>query len=223
MARKPWDAEPKHVVRALAPLRRGTIGERREAARQMLLALMGFGPREVGRFRAGVNPGYQGPNVLPEDEATELAAVAEDMLLELGYEAAAMQLRTRSRSGLWVSARHALGILEAGPPSVWLRLARTPWVGDAVFTSTIRRYRYSPYNDDYLVGRKVDDPRWWYRYAVGGPTWDQRGQPTGWDPDAGYTFQRRGRTLADVLAAKYGSVALTEADRIDGKRRGRRG
>ena len=201
------EREAKSLTRALAPYRSGRQGELRAQVRCMLVRLMGFancddipvGVREIPHWfpkRSGLEP----------DEMYDLSMVAHDALLELGYEAAADML-TRYLQGprggtmnIEIGAKGALENLEGGPPSVMID--RNP-----IITKTIRRYKV-PNGYEYLVGRNVSDPRWWYRFTRGKAVHDQRGQWVGWDEEAGYTFTRRGRTLEDVLAAKYGSVAL---------------
>lgn len=214
------------VTRALAPLRRGRAGELREIVRLMLLRLMEFGPDDFAQFPPGRVPSYFGRRPLLDDdgeassdEAEALTLVAQDGLLELGYEAAAVILGNRKLDHEF-AAREALKNLEAGPPSVWLVSARSPWSGDAVFSDTVRLFRSAESAMEYLVARKVSDPRWWSRYMVGGAVYDKSGQISDWDPSAGYTFQRRGPTLEDVLSAQYGGAALTEE--ITPRRRGRR-
>lgn len=202
--------EAKALTKALAPYRSGRQGELRARVRCMLVRIMGFshcddipvGVREIPhRF-----PRRSG---LELHELYELGVVAEDALRELDYQAAADILNNwRERHGminLEVGAKEALENLESGPPSV--NFDRYP-----VLTRSVRKYA-SPEGGQYIIGRHVHDG-WWYRFAVGKSVHDRRGQWVGWDKDAGYTFQRRGRTLKDALAGLYGSAALTEKDRV---------
>ena len=198
------EREAKALTKALAPYRSGRQGELCVRVRCMLVRLMGFancddipvGVREIPHWfprRSGLEP----------DEMIDFAAVAHDALRELGYDAAADLLTrwgTRNGDVLPVSAREALVNLESGPPSVMID--QRP-----IVTKTIRRYKI-PSGTEYLVGRNVSDPRWWYRFTRGRAVHNGRGDYVGWDSEAGYTFTRRGRSLEDVLAAKYGSVAL---------------
>ena len=210
--RRPWDPEPKRVTRTLASARRGSAGQRREVARRLLLRLMGFASP---RFPPGQIPSHRGPNELAPGEAMEIAIVAADALRELGYEAAAVILSNIDRFGPYVAGRDALENLEAGGPSVWLKNARTPWSGWAVFAASIRRYRRKDGDAEYVIARTVDDPARWWRFLVGGYVYDRTGRIAGWDHGAGYTFQWRGRTLDDVLNATYGGETLTEEQRTD--------
>ena len=142
-------------------------------------------------------------------ELFELGVVAEDALRELNYEAAADILHDwRERYGminLEVGAKEALENLESGPPSVFFD--RYP-----ILTRTVRTYKI-PEGSTYVVGRHADDG-WWYRFVVGKAVHDRSGRWVGWNKENGHTFQRRGRTLKDALAAMYGSAALTEEDRV---------
>ena len=197
--------EAKALTKALAPYRSGLQGALRAQVRCMLVRLMGFancddipvGIRKIPHW-------FPHRSGLSEEELQDLQVVAYDALLELGYEAAAALLTRfdRDMSMLPVSAKDALANLEGGPPSVII----DHW---PIITKTIRRYRV-PDGSEYLVGRNVNDPRWWYRFVRGKAVHNQRGQR-----EAGYTFQRRGDSLEDVLGAKhsvlgakYGSIAL---------------
>ena len=201
------EREAKALTKALAPYRAGRQGQLRAHVRCMLVQLMGFaqcediptGIRKIPHWfpkRSGLEP----------DEMHDMMTVAHDGLLELGYEAAAdklMHFLQGTRGGVWnieLGAKEALENLEAGPPSVMID--RRP-----IITKTIRRYKHSN-GFEYLVGRNAEDPRWWWRFTRGKMVHNQRGDYVGWDHDAGYTFQRRGRSLKDVLASLYGSVAL---------------
>ena len=202
------EREAKALTRALAPYRSGWQGKLRAEVRCMLVRLMGFancddipvGIRKIPHW-------FPGRSGLEPDEMRDMMLVAEDGLRELGYEAAADELTGRFGS-LYVRAKEALENLESGPPSVMIE--REP-----IITKSIRLYDNRPRvwtferkpNAEYLVGRSVSDG-WWHRFARGKAVHNQRGEWVGWDDEAGYTFQRRGRTLEDVLAAKYGSVAL---------------
>ena len=205
--------EAKALTKALAPYRTGLQGQLRAQVRCMLVRLMGFEqcddiPVGVGKIphwfprRSGLEP----------DEMQDMVPVVHDGLLELGYEAAAdllMYFAGGGRMTIEIGAKQALENLESGPPSVMIDR-------DPIITKTIRRYKVPGWTGisveqpdrEYLVGRNVNDPRWWYRFARGKAVHNQRGEWVGWDDEAGYTFQRRGRSLEDVLAAKYGSVAL---------------
>ena len=206
------EREAKTLTKALAPYRSGRQGELRARVRCMLVRLMGFancndipvGIRKIPHHfprRSGLEP----------EEMADLAIVAEDTLRELNYEAAADILNNwRARHGmihLEVGAKEALENLESGPPSVMIDFR-------PIITKSIRRFRVSegrhavPNDTEYLVGRNVYDPRWWYRFIRGKAVHNQRGEWIGWDHEAGYTFQYRGDSLEDVLSAKYGSVAL---------------
>ncbi len=197
--------EAKALTRALVPYRSGRQGELRAQVRCMLVRLMGFEQCDDIPVGVGEIPHrFPRRSGLELNEMRDMMMVAHDGLLELGYEAAAEKLTdwTRGSSGggtlhIEIGAKEALENLESGPPSV--SIDRYP-----IITKTIRRYKVR----DYLVGRNVNDPRWWYRFARGKPVHNQRGEYVGWDDEAGYTFQWRGSSLEDVLAAKYGSVAL---------------
>ena len=207
------EREAKVLTRALAPYRSGRQGELRAHVRCMLVQLMGFaqcediptGIRKIPHWfpnRSGLDP----------DEMHDMSMVVRDGLLELGYEAAADKLTyflRGDRGGtkmIEIGAKEALENLESGPPSVMIGegMGCCP-----IITKSIRRYSEVPGSCfGYLVGRNVDDPRWWYRFTRGKAVHNQRGEWVGWDHENGYTFQRRGKSLEDVLAAKYGSVAL---------------
>ena len=199
------EREAKALTKALAPYRSGQQGKLRAYVRCMLVQLMGFaecediptGIRKIPHWfpkRSGLDP----------DEMYDMSMVVRDGLLELGYEAAADEL-TRFLQGpkggtsyIEVGAKQALVILESGPPSV--RLDHEP-----IIKKSIRRYDVE--GREYVIGKHVHDG-WWYRFIRGRAVHNPRGQWVGWDDEAGYTFQRRGRTLEDVLAAQYGTKAL---------------
>ena len=199
------DREAKALTRALAPYRSGRQGELRAHVRCMLVQLMGFARCEdIPTGIRKIPHWFPKRSGLESDEMYDMMTVAHDGLLELGYEAAAGAL-TRflqgPKGGTWnieVGAKEALENLESGPPSVMI--ASYP-----IITKSIRRYT----NGKYLVGRNVNDGRW-YRFARGKAIHNQRGVWVGWDDDAGYTFQRCGSTLEDIRAALYGSSDLHE-------------
>lgn len=189
MARRPWDPEPKYVTSALAPYRSGAVGERREVVRRMLLRLQRFNPDEAG-FPPGNVPSHRGSFRMSPDDEVELAVVAQDLLRELGYDAAADQLARWPRHGEygWTHARDSLDILEAGPPSMYLDR-------DLVF----KRPLYVINDGRNVIARSVtNSSRPWYRFSVGRPIHGSSGQFQGWDPDAGYTFQRCAKTLKEA-------------------------
>ena len=192
--RRSWDPEPKYITRALAPLRRGRAGERRELARRMLLRLMGFSEREMEKFGPGQRPSHYGQNPLTPHAVLELRLVAEDLLRELGYDAAADDLVRWPSGSFDGGARDALEILEAGPPSVYL--------GDrVVFKKPMHFVRL--YDFEFVVARLVGESvRPWYRFAVGKAVHDRGGNWVGWDREAGHTFDGAYKTLAE---AKKGS------------------
>ena len=194
-----FDREPKTVTKALAALRRGLAGERREAIRCILVELMGHDDCEA------IPRGTKIPHWFPKSRRTdaerrELAVVAYDGLLELGYDAAAEELAERGRDLDFESkylpfhAKKALEILEAGPPSIF--------IGDyLVFKRPMHRVRGSRYNPEaeFLIARAVGDSVMpWYRFAVGKAVHDRSGRWVGWEREAGYTFQRRAKTLAEA-------------------------
>ena len=193
MARSPWDPEPRYVTRALAALRRGTVGEQREVARRVLLRLMGHDPRA---YPSGQRPSHFGPTRLPPGEEADAAVVAYDLLLELGYDAAADLLGAGHYRGgpifprdsdYYGRARDALGNLESGPPSMYLD-------GWLVFKRPIYKV-----GDDELIAKSVSDHSYpWYRFSIGKPVYSSRGDRIGWDPDAGHTFRRRAKTLKEA-------------------------
>lgn len=202
------EREAKALTRALAPYRTGRQGELRARVRCMLVRLMGYancddipvGIREIPHW-------FPRRSGLSAEEMFDMMTVAHDALLELGYDAAADSLmhfaradggRGVTKGDIEIGAKRALENLESGPPSVMID--RYP-----ILTKSIRRYTTN--GDEYVVGRRVDDG-WWYRFLRGKAVHNKRGEFVGWDRNRDYTFQRRGRTLADVLAALYGSVAL---------------
>ena len=191
-----WEMQPLSVVRSVAPYRRGPQARLRATARCLLLQIIGHDcsriPLDASMdalwIRESDRPTY--------GERSELALVARDALLELGYDAAADEVNE------YHGAKTALILLEGGPPSIR--------IGDghyAIFKHTIRHLR-SPSGGLYLVGRCVNDPKWWYRFAVGKAVHDRSGRWIGWDREAGHTFLRRGRSLADVKAGKLGSEPI---------------
>ena len=210
------EREAKALTKALAPYRSGQQGKLRAYVRCMLVQLMGFA--ECEDIPTGIRKiphWFPRQSGLEPDEMRDMMMVAHDGLLELGYEAAAQELTywtrgaARGEGGMLhieIGAKNALENLESGPPSVMIDLY-------PIITKTICRYRKAPNlphrpDREYLVGRNVKDPRWWYRFVRGRSVRNQRGELVGWDDEAGYTFQRRGRSIEDVLAAKYGDVAL---------------
>lgn len=211
-----FERESKARTKALAPYRSGAQGELRAQVRCMLVRLMGFahcddipvGIRKIPHW-------FPGRSGLEAEEMLDLAAVAGDGLHELGYEAAAELLMRyvrrgggsppymaqRIRQNVEVGARSALENLESGPPSVMIDI-------DPIITKSIRHYKPSGGQaGEYLVGKHVENRRW-YRFRRGKPVHNRRGEWVGWDLEAGYTFERRGDSLADVLAGKYGSITL---------------
>lgn len=199
--RRYWDMQPLAVVRAVAPLRHGPRGALRHHVRCLLLHVMGIEDCDEVPLDAQI-PHQFPQSRFAEEEKYRMGMEARDGLRELGYDASADVLE-RAPFGYNIRAKDALVLLEAGPPSVMLG-------HEPIFTHTIGRFRSSEAgrSGEYLVGRSVGDPRWWYRFSVGVPVHDQRGQWVGWNPEGGYTFQRRGRTLEDVAAGLYGSAAI---------------
>ena len=200
MTRARWGEEPKYRTRALAPLRLGSAGQRRDAARRMLLRLMGFLPEQMAEFPAPRVPSHFGRNRLSRSEAVESAIVAQDHLRELGYDAAADALRPASPDYLDGDAREALATLEAGPPSIWL---------DRYLVYKKPMYKFDVGGRRYIIARAVRESSLpWYRFRVGRAVHSQRGDWIGWDGDAGHTFQRRARSLKEARAALYGTEQL---------------
>lgn len=202
-SRTHWKTQPLAVIRAVAPLRLGPQGELRQAVRCLLLQAMGF---ECGDIPLNAQIPHQFPRGrFTDEDKYEFAIAAHDGLRELGYDAAADILARRDIGpglGVSVAAKDALVNLESGPPSVMLG-------GHAIYTHSLRKYRDDRGNA-YLVGRRVgSSERAWYRFFVGVRTPEPRPYG-GWDPEGGFTFQRCGRTLADVLAPLYGSAELEE-------------
>lgn len=204
-SRATWSVEPKHVTRALAPLRRGRAGEQREAVRRMLLRLMGFDAYDMEhglpRDRKVL---HFGQHDLAPDDRRELAIVAHDALRELGYDGAADELAGRGllsyTKNIPVLARRALEILEAGPPSMYLGDGRILYL---VFKRPLYRMPSGPRESDpeILIARSAEDPtRPWRRFVVGVRVFDDRGRLVGWDPEGGHTWQTRHRTLAEAKA-----------------------
>ena len=189
--RRPWGPEPKHVRHALAGLRAGTAGEKREVAQRMLVRLQGFDPAD---YPPGRRPSHHGSLRLSPHEEAELSLVAHDVLLELGYDAAAEVLsgRDRGRTGYdpeynWIWARDALEILEAGPPSMYIERR-------LVFKRPICKV-----GDDYIIVKSVTHgTRPWFLFAVGKSAHNQRGDWIGWDREAGHTFHSCAKTLKEA-------------------------
>ena len=190
------ERESKALTRALAPYRSGWQGELRAHVRCMLVRLMGFascddipvGIRKIPHW-------FPGRSGLEPEEMRDMMLVAQDGLLELGYEAAAHLLTYYLKgarddtTNIEMGAKSALVNLEGGPPSVMIG-GLYP-----IIAKSIRRYKVPNYGE-YLVGRNVSDPRSWYRFVRSKSVHN-------------YTFQRSGNSLEDVLAAKYGYVALS--------------
>ena len=168
----------------------------------MLLRLMGFSEREMEKFGPGQRPSHFGRDHLDKCAADELRLVAEDLLRELGYDAAADELVRWSgvtAVAIDAGARDALEILEAGPPSMYLGghylVFKKPMY-------LVRGSRYSP-DAEFVVARLVGESvRPWYRFAVGKAVHDRGGNWVGWDREAGHTFDGAYKTLAE---AKKGS------------------
>ena len=163
-----YGAEPKARTRALASLRRGSHGDLRAHVRCMLLDVMGFESCEQIPF--GYVPGhFPRAGAAITRRIRDVAHVAYDGLLDLGYDAAANALRDRGRdlrfeSGyLPVHARDALQIFEAGPPSIELDTM-------IVFRSPMYRFRGTKWNPntEVLIAKQIDRPsRPWVRFLVG--------------------------------------------------------
>lgn len=158
--------------RALAPYRRGRVGELREVVRCMLIRLMGHedcGPNGPVRMGRPIPHWFPAPG-MPLAERTGVATVAEDILRELGYDAAASTLREWAPRGLPFSieqlpfnAKRALEILEIGPPSIFLDsflVLRQPMY-------RLRGTRWDP--DQEVIVAKLAEPNTapWVRYHVG--------------------------------------------------------
>ena len=194
------EREAKALTRTLAPYRSGWQGKLRAEVRCMLVRLMGFANCDdipVGIRKIPYQ--FPGRSGLEPEDMRDMSMVAQDGLLELGYEAAAGMLGYWTRGDIEVAARRALENLESGPPSVMMD-------GYLIITKSIRRYKVP--SGEQLVGRSIGNG-WWYRFVRGKPVHNQRGDYVGWDDEAGYTFHRCGRTLEDVLAAQHGSAALS--------------
>ena len=205
-----WDMRPLAVVRAIAPLRRGPQGRLRATVRCALLRIIGYASCDEIPLDAVIPHRFPRESGLTPQEVYELVLVAQDGLNELGYGAAADELRDDRRGmGYAYRAKDALDLLEGGLPSVTVGAGTRTY---AILTQTIKRLKGPPRADgsraNYIIGRAADDPRWWYRFAEGVPVHSTRGEWVGWDVEGGWTFQRRGRTLEDVKAAQYGSDAI---------------
>ena len=199
--------------RALRQLRRGPTGQLRETVRQMLLRLIGYGYDELSKFPPGHIPSHEAYKVvdyLPLDEAIDLATVAHDALVELGYDAAADYVRkslASARRGWGHLAMNrgavdALINLESGPPSMLLgsRLVLKQPIHH------VHRENRSSRQDqvrDFIIARSVfrTSTTPWFVFAVGVPIRDVNGNQIAWDPDGGFTFRGEYRTLTEARAA----------------------
>lgn len=164
-----YGSEPKSVTRSLRAARGGSQRELREGVRCMLIRLMGFADCSEVRRGEKIPHRFPGKSGLTYSELRELAFVAHDGLLELGYDAAAESLAVSwsDRESLFkvmdVHAKQALEILEAGPPSVRLDTI-------VVFKSPMYRLQGTRWNPDQevLIAKRVDRPsRPWVRFLVG--------------------------------------------------------
>ena len=169
------EREPIATGRALAALRSGSAGELREAIRCALVVLIGH--RDCRAIPRGTRIPHWFPrdNNLSDPEQRDLARVAYDGLLQLGYDAAADILANRRRreavsadpffehaiTYLHIRAREALENLEAGPPSEIRD-------GYAFFRTPMYRFRGSQVspNRRVFIVRAVNSARW-IRYAEG--------------------------------------------------------
>ena len=200
--------EPQTVSRMLARHRGGAVGLRRRLARALLLRLLGFDDAAIDTIPEGRLESHQrhggGPHELPRGEAIHLAAVAHDALLEIGYEAAAEDLAEAERRGPRGAAADALGLLEAGPPSVYMgEWSRRAAVDKRSIEVISRPSRYDPEDTiTYAIGREVGErTRPWRLFARGQVVHDPRtGRNLGWDEDRGWTLLTYHRTRKDALA-----------------------
>lgn len=206
MARLPWGQEPKTRSRQLAPHRSGTAGALRQTVREMLLRLLGFREEEWERFAEGKYQRhhlYHGQHPLPAEEALQLAAVAHDALLELGYEAPAELLREMdARRRIQSAAADALLVLDAGPPSIYMgEWGRWAAIDKRSLQILEVPSRYQPgVLVTYAIGREVGEPtRPWRLFHKGQAVHNARGQWEGVDREKGWTLLTYHKTKKDAL------------------------